>query len=31
MAESERYLPVLISKVEEVMEEEGLRNDSITM
>ncbi|GAA6011757.1 hypothetical protein JCM10207_004234 [Rhodosporidiobolus poonsookiae] len=31
MAESERYLPVLIDKVEEIMEQEGLRNDSITM
>ncbi|KAK4049151.1 Sulfite reductase [NADPH] subunit beta [Microbotryomycetes sp. JL201] len=31
MAESERYLPVLIDKVEELMEESGLRNDSITM
>ncbi|ORY64746.1 hypothetical protein BCR35DRAFT_308644 [Leucosporidium creatinivorum] len=31
MAESERYLPVLIDKVEQIMEEEGLRNDSITM
>lgn len=31
MAESERYLPLLIEKVEKIMEEEGLRNDSITM
>ncbi|GAA5952048.1 hypothetical protein JCM21900_006233 [Sporobolomyces salmonicolor] len=31
MAESERYLPVLLNKVEEMMEEAGLRNDSITM
>ncbi|GAA5911588.1 hypothetical protein JCM5296_005257 [Sporobolomyces johnsonii] len=31
MAESERYLPVLLDKVEEMMEEAGLRNDSITM
>ena len=31
MAESERYLPLLIEKVEQIMEEEGLRNDSITM
>ncbi|GAA5895734.1 sulfite reductase (NADPH) subunit beta [Sporobolomyces salmoneus] len=31
MAESERYLPLLIEKVEEMMEETGLRNDSITM
>ena len=31
MAESERYLPILIDKVEKIMEEEGLRNDSITM
>ncbi|BGP01069.1 Sulfite reductase [NADPH] subunit beta [Rhodotorula toruloides] len=31
MAESERYLPVLIDKVEGIMEEAGLRNDSITM
>jgi sulfite reductase (NADPH) hemoprotein beta-component len=31
MAESERYLPLLIEKVESIMEEAGLRNDSITM
>lgn len=31
MAESERYLPLLIEKVEALMEENGLRNDSITM
>jgi sulfite reductase (NADPH) hemoprotein beta-component len=31
MAESERYLPVLISKVEGVLEEHGLRHDSIVM
>ncbi|GAA5860920.1 hypothetical protein JCM3774_003188 [Rhodotorula dairenensis] len=31
MAESERYLPLLIEKVEAMMEEAGLRNDSITM
>ncbi|BGP49384.1 Sulfite reductase [NADPH] subunit beta [Rhodotorula kratochvilovae] len=31
MAESERYLPLLIEKIEQIMEEEGLRNDSITM
>ncbi|GAA5916609.1 hypothetical protein JCM6882_009176 [Rhodosporidiobolus microsporus] len=31
MAESERYLPVLIDKVEGLMEEAGLRHDSITM
>ncbi|GAA5825201.1 hypothetical protein JCM11251_006140 [Rhodosporidiobolus azoricus] len=31
MAESERYLPVLIDKVEAMMEEAGLRHDSITM
>ncbi|GAA5982523.1 hypothetical protein JCM11641_006144 [Rhodosporidiobolus odoratus] len=31
MAESERYLPVLIDKVEAIMEEAGLRHDSITM
>jgi sulfite reductase (NADPH) hemoprotein beta-component len=31
MAESERYLPVLIDKVEKVCEEAGLRNDSIVM
>ncbi|GAA6059984.1 hypothetical protein JCM10212_001333 [Sporobolomyces blumeae] len=31
MAESERYLPLLIEKVEGLMEETGLRNDSITM
>ncbi|GAA6028765.1 hypothetical protein JCM8097_007384 [Rhodosporidiobolus ruineniae] len=31
MAESERYLPVLIDKVEAIMEESGLRHDSITM
>jgi len=31
MAESERYLPVLISKLEGVIEENGLRQDSIVM
>ncbi|KAF8757754.1 Nitrite and sulphite reductase 4Fe-4S domain [Rhizoctonia solani] len=31
MAESERYLPVLIDKVEQICEESGLRNDSIVM
>ncbi|TFK51654.1 sulphite reductase hemo protein, beta subunit [Heliocybe sulcata] len=31
MAESERYLPVLIDKVEKMCEENGLRNDSIVM
>ncbi|KAF2750181.1 sulphite reductase hemo protein, beta subunit [Sporormia fimetaria CBS 119925] len=31
MAESERYLPVLISKVEAKLEEYGLRQDSIVM
>ncbi|KAG8967408.1 transcriptional regulatory protein [Tulasnella sp. 419] len=31
MAESERYLPILIDKVEAICEENGLRNDSIVM
>lgn len=31
MAESERYLPVLITKVEEYLEDNGLRSDSIVM
>lgn len=31
MAESERYLPTLISKLEEALEEYGLRHDSIVM
>ncbi|KAG6888289.1 hypothetical protein C0992_008931 [Termitomyces sp. T32_za158] len=31
MAESERYLPVLIDKVEKICEENGLRNDAIVM
>lgn len=31
MAESERYLPVLISKLEGTLEESGLRQDSIVM
>ncbi|KAL8276986.1 hypothetical protein RQP46_010621 [Phenoliferia psychrophenolica] len=31
MAESERYLPVLIDHVEKICEEAGLRHDSITM
>ncbi|ODV98424.1 hypothetical protein PACTADRAFT_185046 [Pachysolen tannophilus NRRL Y-2460] len=31
MAESERYLPVLISKLEESLEEYGLKHDSIVM
>lgn len=31
MAESERYLPELITKLEDCLEENGLRQDSITM
>ena len=31
MAESERYLPTLISKLESTLEENGLRHDSIVM
>jgi sulfite reductase (NADPH) hemoprotein beta-component len=31
MAESERYLPLLVGKVEKICEEAGLRNDSIVM
>lgn len=31
MAESERYLPILISKLEKICEENGLRHDSIVM
>ncbi|KAJ6513778.1 hypothetical protein C8R47DRAFT_1173199 [Mycena vitilis] len=31
MAESERYLPILIDKVEAMCEENGLRNDEIVM
>ncbi|KAH9072150.1 sulfite reductase subunit beta [Lactarius deliciosus] len=31
MAESERYLPLLIDKVEKICEENGLRNDSIVL
>jgi sulfite reductase (NADPH) hemoprotein beta-component len=31
MAESERYLPVLVDKLEKITEEAGLRNDSIVM
>ncbi|KAF8004098.1 hypothetical protein HF325_001546 [Metschnikowia pulcherrima] len=31
MAESERYLPELISKLEEALEEYGLRHDSVVM
>ena len=31
MAESERYLPVLVDKLEKVCEDAGLRNDSIVM
>jgi len=31
MAESERYLPVLISKLEQTLEDNGLRQDSIVM
>ncbi|KAG9312937.1 hypothetical protein JVU11DRAFT_6371 [Chiua virens] len=31
MAESERYLPLLIDKVEKICEENGLRHDSIIM
>ncbi|GME96159.1 unnamed protein product [Ambrosiozyma monospora] len=31
MAEAERYLPVLVSKLEEELEKLGLRNDSVVM
>lgn len=31
MAESERYLPVLVTKLESALEEYGLRHDSVTM
>ncbi|KAJ7470401.1 hypothetical protein FB451DRAFT_1253608 [Mycena latifolia] len=31
MAESERYLPILVDKVEAICEENGLRNDAIVM
>lgn len=31
MAESERYLPLLVDKVEKICEDEGLRSDSIVM
>ncbi|KAJ3720916.1 hypothetical protein C8R42DRAFT_721663 [Lentinula raphanica] len=31
MAESERYLPLLVDKVEKICEENGLRNDTIVM
>ncbi|KAJ3878931.1 hypothetical protein F5051DRAFT_218091 [Lentinula edodes] len=31
MAESERYLPLLVDKVEKICEENGLRNDAIVM
>ncbi|EGG11061.1 uncharacterized protein MELLADRAFT_33405, partial [Melampsora larici-populina 98AG31] len=31
MAESERYLPILIDKIEKIMEENGLRNDELVM
>jgi sulfite reductase (NADPH) hemoprotein beta-component len=31
MAESERYLPTLITKLEDTLEEAGLRNNSIVM
>ncbi|KAL4262386.1 nitrite and sulfite reductase 4Fe-4S domain family protein [Pleurotus pulmonarius] len=31
MAESERYLPILVDKLEKICEENGLRNDSIIM
>ena len=31
MAESERYLPMLVGKVEDIMEKNGLRNDMIVM
>ncbi|KMY50204.1 assimilatory sulfite reductase (NADPH) hemoprotein subunit [Peribacillus loiseleuriae] len=31
MAESERYLPVLIDKIEEIIDENGLRNEEITI
>ncbi|KAF9462962.1 sulfite reductase subunit beta [Collybia nuda] len=31
MAESERYLPILVDKVEKICEESGIRNDTIVM
>ncbi|CCD27195.1 sulfite reductase (NADPH) subunit beta NDAI_0J03030 [Naumovozyma dairenensis CBS 421] len=31
MAESERYLPVLITQIEDILEEYGLRHDSVIM
>ncbi|MEH7123642.1 assimilatory sulfite reductase (NADPH) hemoprotein subunit [Bacillus sp. JJ1773] len=31
MAEGERYLPVLIDKIEEIIDENGLRNEEITI
>ena len=31
MAEAERYLPDLVTKIESICEENGLRNDSIVM
>ncbi|WCK56649.1 assimilatory sulfite reductase (NADPH) hemoprotein subunit [Aneurinibacillus sp. Ricciae_BoGa-3] len=31
MAESERYLPVLLEKIEEIIDENGLRNEEITI
>ena len=31
MAEAERYLPLLIDKIEEIMDENGLRNEEITI
>lgn len=31
MAESERYLPELITKLEDVLEENGLRQESLVM
>ncbi|CAG8493861.1 11013_t:CDS:2 [Diversispora eburnea] len=31
MAESERYLPLLVSKLESIIEEVGLKNDAITI
>ena len=31
MAESERYLPLLVDKVEKLLENEGMRSDSIVM
>jgi sulfite reductase (NADPH) hemoprotein beta-component len=31
MAESERYLPILLEKIEEIIDENGLRNEEITI